>query len=118
MDVADTDKDIKAVTKEFENVQRALVPSSKSACCTADLAVVEKEKVMAAFHRNEIQALVATSLIEAGVMLNATVMLVENAEHFAGAAGNRIAGTHLTRGARKFLHFDFDRRDVRVAGAG
>ncbi len=92
VEVADTDKDIKAVTKEFANVQRALAPF-KAGLLHGRIKSVDKENVMADFRANKIQALVATSLIEVGVDVpNATVMLVENAEHFGLAQLHQLRG--------------------------
>ena len=48
VEVADTDKDIKAVTKEFENVQRALTPF-KIGLLHGRIKSAEKENVMAGF---------------------------------------------------------------------
>ena len=99
-DVADTDKDIKAVTKELENVQRALAPC-KAGLLHGRLKAAEKESTMAAFRANQIQALVATSLIEVGVDVpNATVMLIENAEHFGLAQLHQLRG-RIGRGAHE-----------------
>jgi len=99
-DVADTDKDIKAVTKELENVQRALAPF-KAGLLHGRLKAAEKESTMAAFRANQIQALVATSLIEVGVDVpNATVMLIENAEHFGLAQLHQLRG-RIGRGAHE-----------------
>ena len=100
VDVVDTDKDIKAVTKEFENVQKALTPF-KVGLLHGRIKPAEKEKVMAAFRANEIKALVATSLIEVGVDVpNATVMLIENAEHFGLAQLHQLRG-RIGRGAHE-----------------
>ena len=100
VEVADTDKDIKAVTKEFENVQRALTPF-KVGLLHGRIKPAEKEKVMAEFRANKIQALVATSLIEVGVDVpNATVMLIENAEHFGLAQLHQLRG-RIGRGAHE-----------------
>jgi ATP-dependent DNA helicase RecG len=92
VDVVDTDKDIKAVTKEFATVQKVLAPYL-AGLLHGRLKPAEKERVMAAFRANEIQALVATSLIEVGVDVpNATVMLIENAEHFGLAQLHQLRG--------------------------
>lgn len=100
VEVADTDKDIKAVTKEFENVQRALT-GFKVGLLHGRIKPAEKERVMADFRANKIQALVATSLIEVGVDVpNATVMLVENAEHFGLAQLHQLRG-RIGRGAHE-----------------
>ena len=100
VEVADTDKDIKAVTKEFENVQRAL-NGFKVGLLHGRIKPAEKEKTMAEFRANKIRALVATSLIEVGVdMPNATVMLIENAEHFGLAQLHQLRG-RIGRGAHE-----------------
>jgi len=94
----DTASDVKAVTKEFENVRRTLAPF-KIDLLHGRVKSAEKENVMAAFRANQIQALVATSLIEVGVDVpNATVMLVENAERFGLAQLHQLRG-RIGRGA-------------------
>jgi len=100
VEVADTEQDIKAVIKEFKNVERALAPF-KIGLLHGRLKAAEKEQVMAGFRRNELRALVATSLIEVGVDVpNATVMLVENAEHFGLAQLHQLRG-RIGRGAHE-----------------
>jgi ATP-dependent DNA helicase RecG len=94
----DTANDIKAVTKEFENVQRVLAPF-KAGLLHGRVKSADKERVMAAFRANEIQALVATALIEVGLDVpNATVMLIENAERFGLAQLHQLRG-RIGRGA-------------------
>ncbi|HEY1490134.1 MAG TPA: ATP-dependent DNA helicase RecG, partial [Verrucomicrobiae bacterium] len=100
VEVADTDKDIKAVTKEFENVQRAL-SGFNVGLLHGRIKPADKESVMADFRANKIQALVATSLIEVGVDVpNATVMLIENAEAFGLAQLHQLRG-RIGRGAHE-----------------
>ncbi len=96
----DTANDIKAVTKEFENVQRSLA-SFKVGLLHGRVKSADKKIVMAAFRANQIQALVATALIEVGVDVpNATVMLIENAERFGLAQLHQLRG-RIGRGAHE-----------------
>ena len=96
----DTVNDIKAVTKELENVRRALAPF-RVGLLHGRLKGREKDEVMTAFRANEIQALVATALIEVGVDVpNASIMLIENAERFGLAQLHQLRG-RIGRGAHE-----------------
>ena len=96
----DTANDLKAVTTEFENVQRALAPF-RVGLLHGRLKSREKDEVMTAFRANQIQALVATALVEVGVDVpNATVMLIENAERFGLAQLHQLRG-RIGRGAHE-----------------
>jgi len=96
-DIAD---DIKAVTKEFENVRHSLAPFGVG-LLHGRLKSKEKQEVMAAFHANRVQVLVATALIEVGLDVpNATVMLIENAERFGLAQLHQLRG-RIGRGAHE-----------------
>jgi ATP-dependent DNA helicase RecG len=95
----DTAGDIKAVTREFQNIQRTLAPF-RAGLLHGRLNSRQKEEVMAAFRTNHVRALVATALIEVGLDVpNATLLLVENAEQFGLAQLHQLRG-RIGRGAQ------------------
>ncbi|PYJ63428.1 MAG: ATP-dependent DNA helicase RecG, partial [Verrucomicrobia bacterium] len=92
--------DLKAVTREWEKLQKEFAPS-QIGLLHGRLIPEEKERVMADFRANRVQALVTTSLIEVGVDVpNATVMLIENAERFGLAQLHQLRG-RIGRGAHE-----------------
>ena len=89
---------IKAVTAEFENLQRTLAPS-RVGMLHGRLRPQEKDAVMAGFRSRQLHVLLATSIIEVGVDIpNATLMLIENAEQFGLAQLHQLRG-RIGRGA-------------------
>ena len=88
----DTAGDIKAVTREFQSIERTLAPF-RAGLLHGRLNSRQKDEVMTAFRANQIQALVATALIEVGLDVpNATILLVENAERFGLAQLHQLRG--------------------------
>jgi ATP-dependent DNA helicase RecG len=89
---------VKAVTREFEAVEKAMAPF-RAGLLHGRLKAREKDEVMTAFRSGAVQVLLATSLVEVGVDVpNATIMLIENAEQFGLAQLHQLRG-RIGRGA-------------------
>ena len=99
--VEETDRgQLKAVTSEWEKLRQPLAPFQVG-LLHGRLGADEKDAVMTAFRAGQIQALVATSVIEVGVdVANATVMLIEHAEQFGLAQLHQLRG-RIGRGAHE-----------------
>jgi ATP-dependent DNA helicase RecG len=100
VDEADPETGVKAVTREFERLQAGFAPF-RVGLMHGRLRADEKDRVMSAFRANQIQVLLATSVVEVGVDVpNATVMLIENAEQFGLAQLHQLRG-RIGRGAHE-----------------
>jgi ATP-dependent DNA helicase RecG len=98
--VEDTGQGVKAVTQEFEKLEKELAPF-KVGMVHGRLSVDQKESVMSAFRANQLHVLLSTSLIEVGIDVpNATIMLIENAEQFGLAQLHQLRG-RVGRGAHE-----------------
>ncbi len=85
-------EDVKAATEAASEWQAAL-PGMRVGLLHGRLKGAEKEAVMGAFTRGEIQVLVATTVVEVGVDVpNATAMVIEHAERYGLAQLHQLRG--------------------------
>ena len=97
---ADTSAGVKAATKEWHHLEKVFSPY-QTGLLHGRLRSQEQEKVMASFCANQTQVLLATSVVEVGVDVpNATLMVIENAEHFGLAQLHQLRG-RIGRGAEE-----------------
>jgi ATP-dependent DNA helicase RecG len=93
--------ELKAAIDEYEELSKKVFPKLNVGLLHGRLSSEEKEDVMQRFRRNEIQILVATTVVEVGVDVpNATVMVIEHAERFGLAQLHQLRG-RIGRGAQK-----------------
>ena len=98
--VAESEKvDLRAATVEFERLSADVFPELRLGLLHGQLPGDEKDAVMGAFARGEIDILVATTVIEVGIDVpNATVMVIEHAERFGLSQLHQLRG-RVGRGA-------------------
>jgi ATP-dependent DNA helicase RecG len=93
--------ELKAAMEEYERLSREVFPKYKLGLLHGRLSSEEKEDVMLRFRKNEVQILVATTVVEVGVDVpNATVMVIEHAERFGLSQLHQLRG-RIGRGAAK-----------------
>jgi ATP-dependent DNA helicase RecG len=93
--------ELKAAIEEFERLSREVFPKCKLGLLHGRLSSEEKDDVMQRFRQNEVQILVATTVVEVGVDVpNATVMVIEHAERFGLSQLHQLRG-RIGRGAAK-----------------
>jgi ATP-dependent DNA helicase RecG len=83
----------KAATEEAERLAAEELEGLRVGLLHGQMPAVEKEAAMAAFRAGEIDALIATTVIEVGVDVpNATVMIVEDADRFGLSQLHQLRG--------------------------
>jgi ATP-dependent DNA helicase RecG len=93
--------ELKAAMEEYERLSHEVFAKFKVGLLHGRLSSDEKDDVMQRFRKNEVQILVATTVVEVGVDVpNATVMVIEHAERFGLSQLHQLRG-RIGRGAAK-----------------
>jgi len=100
--------EIEAAEKAFKKLQKEKIFKNFSiGLVHGRLDSIKKDTVMKQFHRNEIQVLIATSVIEVGIdNPNATMIVVQNAERFGLSSLHQLRG-RVGRGDKESFCFLF-----------
>jgi ATP-dependent DNA helicase RecG len=134
---------LKSAMVEYERLRKSVFPQMRVGLLHGRMKSQEKEQIMEAFRRGDLQILVSTTVIEVGVDVpNATIMVIEHAERFGlsqlhqlrgriGRGGEKstcilIAPKNVSEDARERLHtmvattdgFAIAEADLRLRGPG
>jgi len=93
--------DLKAATEAYERLSKTEFKNYKVGLLHGRMRPAEKDEVMKAFAKGELQVLISTTVIEVGIDVpNATIMLIEHAERFGMSQLHQLRG-RIGRGKRK-----------------
>ena len=92
---------LKSAMVEYERLRKSVFPRMHVGLLHGRMKSEEKERVMEAFRRGELEILVSTTVIEVGVDVpNATIMVIEHAERFGLSQLHQLRG-RIGRGKEK-----------------
>jgi ATP-dependent DNA helicase RecG len=103
----DEENEKKSVLQEYNNLSKKIYPDLKVAYIHGKMKPVEKEEIMRGFTSGEINLLVSTSVIEVGIDIpNSTIMIIEDADHFGLSQLHQFRG-RVGRGEHQSYCFLF-----------
>ncbi len=84
---------IRAATKEFELLSKVIFPDLRLGLLHGRMKSKEKDQILQKFKEGKLDILVATPVVEVGIDIpNATIMVVEAADHFGLAQLHQLRG--------------------------
>ncbi|MCX7787242.1 MAG: ATP-dependent DNA helicase RecG [Spirochaetes bacterium] len=103
------DGDLKDAETMYQHLQSSIFPKFRVGLIHARLSEEEQRSTMEAFVKNQIQVLVATSIVEVGVDVpNATCMVIEHAERFGLSALHQLRGRVGRGNAQSYAFLVYD----------
>ena len=106
----------KSVKEEAKRLKKDIFPEYEMDILHSKMKPKEKEDVMQRFSDNEIQILVATSVVEVGVNVpNATVIIIEGAERFGLAQLHQLRGRVIRSNHQAYCYVFSESKTAKTA---
>jgi ATP-dependent DNA helicase RecG len=106
----------KSVKEESKRLKKDIFPEYEIDILHSKMKPSEKEEVMERFSKNEIQILVATSVVEVGVNVpNATVIIIEGAERFGLAQLHQLRGRVIRSNHQAYCYVFSESKTAKTA---
>ncbi len=101
--IDESESDLTSVLAEAERLQNDVFPDLRLGLLHGRMPAREKEEIMQRFGRNDVQVLVATTVVEVGVDVpNASVMVILDAQRYGLAQLHQLRGRVGRGAARSF----------------
>lgn len=91
--VDESERELKAAVQESDRLQRDVFPDLRVDCLHGRMSSEEKNALMTRYAAGDLDILIATTVVEVGVDVpNATVIMIEGAEHFGLSQLHQLRG--------------------------
>ncbi len=108
--------EMKNVTSEAKRLKKEIFPEYEIDILHSKMTKQRKEEVMADFYANNIQILVATSVVEVGVNVpNATLIIIEGAERFGLAQLHQLRGRVIRSNHQAYCYLFADSKSDKTS---
>jgi len=93
IDISESMASVKSAIQEFEHLSKDVFPNLKLGLIHGKIKPIDREKIIKKFQNNEINILITTPIIEVGVDIpNSSIIIIQSADRFG------LAGLHQLRG--------------------